>query len=301
MRGLKLLTLIIIAAASKSALAETGCVWGDCQNGVGKYVSKSNWYNIASYQNGKKDGVGLYFYNDGFMSTCIVRYAKNYRNDLQICLWDGKNVTYRYFNAKGSQTGEPYLRVDERGNVIEYGITKSKSKNLSPSAVLPLEKIKADRAFLLSSVHDRVRKYIPMGLADSPIPSAEQYDVDALTIVTPSTKDSYSQAELESGGWDMKRCENIPRSKYSTGKAEDKVSVTFVNDTGGSVYPAFSDLKGQIKFLAKRSAEAVWDDTTYLKTNWVWFSDDRKCLGWSASSPQWSDKFQLVSTVAQPN
>lgn len=301
MRGAKILVLLTFAFASKTVFAETGCVWGDCQNGIGKYVSKSNWYNIASYKNGKKDGVGLYFYNDGYMSSCMVNYATNYRNGLQICLWNGENVTYRYFNTKGSRTDEPYLRIDENGNVIEYGITKSKSSNLSPSNVLPLSKIRTDRAFLLSNVHHKVRKYIPMGLADSPMPSEEQYDVDASTILKPSTKASYSEAELETGGWDMERCGNIPRSKYTTGKAEDKVTVTFVNDTGGSVYPAYIDLKGQIKFLAKRSAEAVWDDTTYLKTNWVWFSDDRKCLGWSASSPQWSDKFQLVSTVAQPN
>ena len=99
----------------------------------------------------------------------------------------------------------------------------------------------------------------------------------------------------------MQRCGKISRSKYTTGKAEDKVTVTFVNDIGGLLYPAYIDSEGQIQFLAKRSAEAAWDDRTYLKTNWIWFSDDRKSFCWSASSPNWSDKFQLVSTAALPN
>lgn len=301
MRGVKILVALTLVIAGKPVFAETGCVWGDCQNGVGKYVSNSNWYNIASYKNGKKDGVGLYFYNEAYMSTCIVRYASNFRNGLQICLWDGKNVTYRYFNAAGSRNNEPYLRVDQRGNVIEFGITKNEKKNLNPSEVLPLSKIRSERALLLSNADELVRKYIPLGLVDSPLPSSDQYKVSAAAIVSPSTKIAYSQADLERGGWDMTLCRKIPRSRYKAGKAEDRISVTFVNDTGRSVYPAYSDLKGKINFLAKRSAEQVWDDRTYLKTNWVWFSEDRKCLGWVPSARKWSDKFQLVSSLAQSN
>lgn len=281
------------------AMSQTGCVWGDCKDGIGKYVSKSNWYNIATYSGGKKDGVGLYFYDDGYMSACLVRYSQNYRNGLQICLWDGANVTYRYFNEKGSRTDEPYLRVDPDGNVIEYGITKSKDKARSASEVLALTKLRSDRALMLSDVDPVVRKYIPLGLANSPIPTETQYALDADSIVLPSTKESYTQKELTEGGWDLSGCGKIPKSRYTVGNTSDYIPVTFVNDTGSRVRPAFADLDGNINFLASRADKDVWEDQTYIGTNWVWFSAKRSCLGWSASRFEWSDSYQLISKVAQ--
>lgn len=105
--------------------------------------------------------------------------------------------------------------------------------------------------------------------------------------------------DLASRGWDLGDCGVIPASTYMVGNTDDYIPVTFVNDTGSKVHPAYSDLKGEIKFRASKSKYAIWKDRTYFGTNWVWFSESRKCLGWSASQAEWSDSRQFISDLIQ--
>lgn len=105
--------------------------------------------------------------------------------------------------------------------------------------------------------------------------------------------------DLAARGWDLNDCGNIPKSTYKVGKTSDYISVKFVNDTGSRVHPAYSDLNGDIKFRPSKARNAIWQDRTYFGTNWVWFSDGRKCLGWSPSQFDWSDSRQFISSLAQ--
>lgn len=104
---------------------------------------------------------------------------------------------------------------------------------------------------------------------------------------------------LASRGWDLGDCGAIPASTYIVGNTNDYIPVTFVNDTGSKVHPAYSDLKGEIKFRPSKSKNARWKDRTYFGTNWVWFSESRKCLGWSASKFEWSNGSQFISDLIQ--
>lgn len=105
--------------------------------------------------------------------------------------------------------------------------------------------------------------------------------------------------DLAARGWDLANCGVIPRSTYKVGETSDYISVRFVNDTGSRVHPAYSDLNGDIKFLPSKAKNAIWQDRTYFGTNWVWFSESRKCLGWSPSQFKWSDNRQFISSFIQ--
>ena len=105
--------------------------------------------------------------------------------------------------------------------------------------------------------------------------------------------------DLAARGWDLGNCGVIPASNYKVGETSDYISVRFVNDTGSRVHPAYSDLKGNIKFLPSKAKNAIWQDRTYFGTNWVWFSDSRECLGWSPSQFKWSDNRQFISKFVQ--
>jgi hypothetical protein len=106
---------------------------------------------------------------------------------------------------------------------------------------------------------------------------------------------------LEREGWDMKNCQRLPSSSYDVGNEEQKIDVSFVNDTGAMLKPAYVDLRGSVRFLTERAEGITWDDRTYFGTNWVWFQSPNKCLGLSASKFEWQSEPQRVSEIAEPS
>ena len=66
---------------------------------------------------------------------------------------------------------------------------------------------------------------------------------------------------------------------------------------GDGVTPAYTDRKGKVKFLRRRGIDQIWKDSTYTGTIWVWFSDDKTCLGISPSKFEWSDDYQMVTDL----
>ena len=102
---------------------------------------------------------------------------------------------------------------------------------------------------------------------------------------------------LTKEGYDMSACQFLPSSSYNVGVEEETLKVTFVNDTGDGVTPAYTDRKGKVKFLRRRGVDQIWKDSTYIGTIWVWFSDDKTCLGISPSKFEWSDEYQMVTDL----
>ena len=102
---------------------------------------------------------------------------------------------------------------------------------------------------------------------------------------------------LTKQGYDMSACQFLPSSSYNVGVEEETLKVTFVNDTGDGVTPAYTDRKGKVKFLRRRGIDQIWKDSTYIGTIWVWFSDDKTCLGISPSKFEWSDDYQMVTNL----
>lgn len=102
---------------------------------------------------------------------------------------------------------------------------------------------------------------------------------------------------LTKEGYDMSACQFLPSSSYNVGVEEETLKVTFVNDTGDGVTPAYTDRKGKVKFLRRRGIDQIWKDSTYIGTIWVWFSDDKTCLGISPSKFEWSDDYQMVTDL----
>lgn len=102
---------------------------------------------------------------------------------------------------------------------------------------------------------------------------------------------------LTKEGYDMSACQFLPSSSYNVGVEEETLKVTFVNDTGDGVIPAYTDRKGKVRFLRRRGIDQIWKDSTYIGTIWVWFSDDKTCLGISPSKFEWSDDYQMVTDL----
>jgi hypothetical protein len=102
---------------------------------------------------------------------------------------------------------------------------------------------------------------------------------------------------LTNEGYDMSACQFLPSSSYNVGVEEETLKVTFINDTGDGVTPAYTDRKGKVKFLRRRGIDQIWKDSTYIGTIWVWFSDDKTCLGISPSKFEWSDDYQMVTDL----
>ena len=106
---------------------------------------------------------------------------------------------------------------------------------------------------------------------------------------------------LESEGWDMSRCQVLPASTYNLKIDSDRIPVKFLNDTGGSVRPAYLDLKGNVKFRnGSKSADEVWSDRTVRNTNWIWFDSFDRCIGMANATKDWAEGYQLISQLAQP-
>ena len=104
-------------------------------------------------------------------------------------------------------------------------------------------------------------------------------------------------------GWDMRLCRDIPASRYQVPAVEsERVPVAFLNDTGTSVLPAYSNLKGEVKFLKKeRLAASKWNDRTLIGSYYLWFAmPERRCLGISIVKYEWSTDIQKVSELALP-
>ena len=112
-----------------------------------------------------------------------------------------------------------------------------------------------------------------------------------------STQELYTKEDLIEGGWDLSACYGLASSSYDAGNKDNLISVSFVNDTNTDVYDAYVDLRGNIGFLKSRSAGAAYKYNTYLDTNWLWFSDKGKCLGWATATEEWSNVTKVISAV----
>jgi len=112
--------------------------------------------------------------------------------------------------------------------------------------------------------------------------------------LTVSMQKLYTPEELTEGGWDLRDCSVLPRSNYNVGNEDDVLSAWFVNDTDSGIYDAYVDLRGNISFLKSRNAGEKYKYSTYLGTNWVWFSDKGRCLGWATATERWPENTQRI-------
>ena len=65
MKKATLLLLFIVSFSAYIFSQSTGCVYGDCSDGYGKYVWESGDIYIGNWQNGNTNGDGTYTFNSG--------------------------------------------------------------------------------------------------------------------------------------------------------------------------------------------------------------------------------------------
>ena len=99
----------------------------------------------------------------------------------------------------------------------------------------------------------------------------------------------------------MSRCQALPASTYNLKIDSDRIPVKFLNDTGGSVRPAYLDLKGNASFAMDQSLQMKFGrDRTVRNTNWIWFDSFDRCIGMAKATKDWAEGYQLISQLAQP-
>ena len=133
-----------------------------------------------------------------------------------------------------------------------------------------------------TSYEELSEKYGLKAAEVAPLPVENLCKSDEPTLKI-STQELYTKEDLIEGGWDLSACYGLASSSYDAGNKDNLISVSFVNDTNTDVYDAYVDLRGNISFLKSRSAGAAYKYNTYLDTNWLWFSDKGKCLGWATA------------------
>ena len=148
-----------------------------------------------------------------------------------------------------------------------------------------------------TSYEELSEKYGLKAAEVAPLPARNTSVKSDEPILKISMQELYTQEDLIEGGWDLSACYGLASSSYDAGNKDNLISVSFVNDTNTDVYDAYVDLRGNISFLKSRSAGAAYKYNTYLDTNWLWFSDKGKCLGWATATEEWSNVTKVISAV----
>lgn len=106
--------LLFISFYVVSFSQKTGCIYGDCTDGYGKYIWANGDEYVGNWKNGEKEGEGTYIFATGSKYTGEFKNGKRYGKGTYI--WsDGEKHTGQWMNDK--QYGEgSYYRKD--GSVL---------------------------------------------------------------------------------------------------------------------------------------------------------------------------------------
>ncbi len=102
--------LLLFLSVNSVFSQNTGCVYGDCKDGYGKYVWTNGDEYIGNWKNGKQDGEGSYSFSSGSKYTGEFKDGLRYGTGTYV--WpDGEKHTGQWMNDK--QYGEgSYYRKD---------------------------------------------------------------------------------------------------------------------------------------------------------------------------------------------
>ncbi len=113
MKQLTLISLFFIISVSAFS-QKTGCIYGDCADGYGKYIWENGDEYIGNWKNNKKDGKGTYLFASGSKYSGEFKNGKRYGKGTYI--WaDGEKHTGQWMNNKQHGEGS-YYRKD--GSVL---------------------------------------------------------------------------------------------------------------------------------------------------------------------------------------
>ena len=129
------LTLVLISvlarASDKEEEHQYGCVWGDCENGVGWDKSKPlagyRYEVIGQFKDGKPSGYHFTIFQSPNSQSALIceRVLSDGTNelDLEVCTnrvgwWFQREVVPETFWARADQTSEFYLRLKPRGKEV---------------------------------------------------------------------------------------------------------------------------------------------------------------------------------------
>ncbi len=110
MKKATFLFLFLLSLSSFSYSQSTGCIYGDCVNGYGKYVWDTGDEYIGDWVNGQQEGNGTLTYKDGGKYTG--EFVNGYRQGMGTFTW-ASGVKHSGQWMKGNQHGEgTYIYAD---------------------------------------------------------------------------------------------------------------------------------------------------------------------------------------------
>ena len=109
--------LLLLIVSSSVFSQNTGCVYGDCSEGYGKYVWENGDAYIGNWKNGEQNGDGSYTFATGS------KYTGGYKNGLRYgtgtYIWaDGEKYTGQWMNDKQHGEGSYY----KKDGTIQIGV-----------------------------------------------------------------------------------------------------------------------------------------------------------------------------------
>ncbi len=103
------LFLLLIFSVNSVFSQNTGCVYGNCTDGYGKYVWANGDEYIGNWKNGKQDGEGSYTFSTG--SKYTGEFKNGLRYGMGTYIWaDGEKHTGQWMNDKQHGEGTYYKK-----------------------------------------------------------------------------------------------------------------------------------------------------------------------------------------------
>ena len=153
-----LIGLLALLEAPK-ILAETNCVSGDCEDGIGRSITSRGFMYYGEWENGKWNGYGFIADSNG---KCEGRYVNSSAQGISNCAYKNGKRFFGYY-SRGRRSGEGIF-FNLTGSIDKEGLFSRRGG--VESSIVDLERIKEDLRLLRSNGPPEIKNELPRELID---------------------------------------------------------------------------------------------------------------------------------------
>jgi len=146
-------------AEAPKIFAETNCVSGDCENGIGRSISKRGFMYFGEWQNGKWNGYGFIADSNG---KCEGRYVNSSAQGISNCSYKNGKRFFGYY-SRGRRSGEGIF-FNLTGSIDREGIFSRKGG--VERSIIDLGRVREDLRSLRDSAPTQIKNELPRELLD---------------------------------------------------------------------------------------------------------------------------------------
>lgn len=209
---------LLILFVGGFAHSASNCVSGDCEDGIGRSLSKNGFMYFGEWKNGKWNGYGLIADSNG---KCEGQYVNSSAQGVSHCTYKNGKTFYGNY-SRGRRSGEGIF-FNLSGSVDREGIFDRKGKY--ERSLIDLVKLRDSLKQMRDFAPERVKEDLPSELSDFG-------HIDLLiskrkTVNTSSSKDTNEVLSFLDGlpndlAWAIDSCVDTGNYLYSDGDNEKK-------------------------------------------------------------------------------